>query len=223
MDIWSILRPSEIFYGHLVYLVVIWNIFHHFGMLYQEKSDNLGCQCQVHDLTWNKKGLIKLLYVCVESFATGRWVFIWWCLSLNCHFFPSKIWPGANPTTCEFTTTTAALHIIRLERFLKVEKNCFRNGLGYSWRSIFLQRWRCILKIIGLVPGVAPKLHCPWLSFHQMHGKYACRYALCTYLVLVHVGCENIFEHAIEFEIQYWQLHLHKFGSAGQILNWFKF
>jgi hypothetical protein len=27
MTMWSILRPLEIFYGHLVYFVVIWNIF----------------------------------------------------------------------------------------------------------------------------------------------------------------------------------------------------
>jgi hypothetical protein len=33
MDIWSI-------YGQLVYVVVIWYIFPHFGMLYQEKSGN---------------------------------------------------------------------------------------------------------------------------------------------------------------------------------------
>jgi hypothetical protein len=34
MTIWPILRPLEIFHGHLVYLVVIWYI------LYQEKSGN---------------------------------------------------------------------------------------------------------------------------------------------------------------------------------------
>jgi hypothetical protein len=33
MTIWSILRPLEIFYGHLVY-------FPRFGILYQEKSGN---------------------------------------------------------------------------------------------------------------------------------------------------------------------------------------
>jgi hypothetical protein len=31
MCIWSILRPLEIFYGHLVYFVVIWYIFPRFG------------------------------------------------------------------------------------------------------------------------------------------------------------------------------------------------
>jgi hypothetical protein len=30
----------EIFYGHLVYFVVIWYIFPRFGILYQEKSGN---------------------------------------------------------------------------------------------------------------------------------------------------------------------------------------
>jgi hypothetical protein len=40
MTIWSILRPLQIFYGHLVYLVVIWYIFPRFGILDQEKSGN---------------------------------------------------------------------------------------------------------------------------------------------------------------------------------------
>jgi hypothetical protein len=40
MTIWFILLLLEIFYGHLVYLVVIWYIFHRFGILYQEKSGN---------------------------------------------------------------------------------------------------------------------------------------------------------------------------------------
>jgi hypothetical protein len=33
MTIWSILWPLEIFYGHLVYFVVIWYIFPHFVIL----------------------------------------------------------------------------------------------------------------------------------------------------------------------------------------------
>jgi hypothetical protein len=40
MDIWSILRPFDIFYGHLVYFVVIWYIFPRVGKLYQEKYGN---------------------------------------------------------------------------------------------------------------------------------------------------------------------------------------
>jgi hypothetical protein len=40
MTIWFILRQLEIFYGHLVYFVVIWYIFPRFGILYQEKSGN---------------------------------------------------------------------------------------------------------------------------------------------------------------------------------------
>jgi hypothetical protein len=40
MTIWFILLLLEIFYGHLVYLVVIWYIFHRIGILYQEKSGN---------------------------------------------------------------------------------------------------------------------------------------------------------------------------------------
>jgi hypothetical protein len=51
MTIWSNLRPLEIFYGHLVYFVVIWYIFTRFGILSQEKSGNLEvysffCYCQ---------------------------------------------------------------------------------------------------------------------------------------------------------------------------------
>jgi hypothetical protein len=40
MTIWSILRPLEIFYGHLVYFVVTCYIFPRFGILDQEKSGN---------------------------------------------------------------------------------------------------------------------------------------------------------------------------------------
>jgi hypothetical protein len=40
LTIRSILRPLEIFYGHLVYFVAIWCIFPRFGFLDQEKSGN---------------------------------------------------------------------------------------------------------------------------------------------------------------------------------------
>jgi hypothetical protein len=40
MDIWYILQPIIIFYGHLVHLMVVWYIFSRFGMLYREKSGN---------------------------------------------------------------------------------------------------------------------------------------------------------------------------------------
>jgi hypothetical protein len=40
MDIWSILWPIDIFYGHLVNFVVIWYMFPRVGKLYQEKSGN---------------------------------------------------------------------------------------------------------------------------------------------------------------------------------------
>jgi hypothetical protein len=46
MTIWSILRPLEIFYGHLVYFVVIWYIFPPLGILDQEKSGNLECNAK---------------------------------------------------------------------------------------------------------------------------------------------------------------------------------
>jgi hypothetical protein len=40
MTIWPILRPLQIFYGHLIYFVAIWYIFPRFGILDQEKSGN---------------------------------------------------------------------------------------------------------------------------------------------------------------------------------------
>jgi hypothetical protein len=40
MDIGSILGPFDIFYGHLVYFVVIWYIFPRVGILHREKSGN---------------------------------------------------------------------------------------------------------------------------------------------------------------------------------------
>jgi hypothetical protein len=43
MTIWSILRPLEMFYGHLLYFVVIY-ISPRFGILYQEKSGNPGVE-----------------------------------------------------------------------------------------------------------------------------------------------------------------------------------
>jgi hypothetical protein len=42
MTIWFILRQLEIFYGHLVYFVVIWYISPPFGILDEEKSGNPG-------------------------------------------------------------------------------------------------------------------------------------------------------------------------------------
>jgi hypothetical protein len=38
----GILLPFGIFFGHLVYFMVIWNIISHFGKLYQQKSGNPG-------------------------------------------------------------------------------------------------------------------------------------------------------------------------------------
>jgi hypothetical protein len=42
MDIWTIFRPFNVFYGHLAYFVVIWYIFPRVGKLRQEKSGNPG-------------------------------------------------------------------------------------------------------------------------------------------------------------------------------------
>jgi hypothetical protein len=41
MTIWSILRPLEIFYGHLEHFVIIWYIYPRFGILDQEKRATL--------------------------------------------------------------------------------------------------------------------------------------------------------------------------------------
>jgi hypothetical protein len=45
MVIWSILWSFGLFYGHLVYFMVIWSIFSRFGKLYQENSGNSGLCC----------------------------------------------------------------------------------------------------------------------------------------------------------------------------------
>jgi hypothetical protein len=41
VTIWSILRPLQIFYGHMVYFVVIWYISPRFGILYQKNLATL--------------------------------------------------------------------------------------------------------------------------------------------------------------------------------------
>jgi hypothetical protein len=43
MDIWNILWRFEIFYDHLVHFVLIWYIFSGFGIIYQDKFGNPGC------------------------------------------------------------------------------------------------------------------------------------------------------------------------------------
>jgi hypothetical protein len=56
MDSRSILLQFGIFYGHLVYFVVIWDIFSRFGMLYQEKSGNPASQVYVlHFSAWHQR------------------------------------------------------------------------------------------------------------------------------------------------------------------------
>jgi hypothetical protein len=42
MTIWSMLRPLEIFYGRLVYFLIIWHSFPRFGILDERKSGNPG-------------------------------------------------------------------------------------------------------------------------------------------------------------------------------------
>jgi hypothetical protein len=58
MPIWSILLPLEIFYGQLVYFVVIWYISPCFGMLYQEKSGNPADELSRHGFV-RRRGAAK--------------------------------------------------------------------------------------------------------------------------------------------------------------------
>jgi hypothetical protein len=46
MDIWNILWPFGIFYGHLGYFMTIWYIFAGFDIMDQEKSGNPACFLQ---------------------------------------------------------------------------------------------------------------------------------------------------------------------------------
>jgi hypothetical protein len=88
MTIWSILRPFEIFYGHLVFLVVIWCIFPLFGILYQEKSGNPAI-----------------------SYVGGVYMYVnllYWKVYSNFRQ-TMQITPAAKPTTAEFTITAPAL------------------------------------------------------------------------------------------------------------------
>jgi hypothetical protein len=69
MDFWSILHPFDIFYGRLVYFVVIWYILWTFGILYQENLATL---------------LISKGNYCRLS-SSFYWSYIW-CI------VPRKIW-----------------------------------------------------------------------------------------------------------------------------------
>jgi hypothetical protein len=42
MALWSVLRTFGIFHGHSVYFGYVWYIFSRFGMLYKDKSGNIG-------------------------------------------------------------------------------------------------------------------------------------------------------------------------------------
>jgi hypothetical protein len=68
MTIWSILPPLEIFYGQLVYFVVIWYNFPRFGILDQEKSGNTGYrlkrQIQTH--------VTEIMYIYLLRFKHSR-------------------------------------------------------------------------------------------------------------------------------------------------------
>jgi hypothetical protein len=60
--IWSILLLLEIFYGRLVYFVVIWYIFRRLGILHQEKSGNPGWKYISWFEVWGKL-IIYVKYV----------------------------------------------------------------------------------------------------------------------------------------------------------------
>jgi hypothetical protein len=51
MTIWPVLLLLEIFYGRLVYFVVIWYIYPRFGILYLEKSGNPDVR---HENIWRR-------------------------------------------------------------------------------------------------------------------------------------------------------------------------
>jgi hypothetical protein len=54
LTIWSILRPLQIFYGHMSYFVVIWYVYPRFGILYQEKSGNPGSDSEAEIVNFDK-------------------------------------------------------------------------------------------------------------------------------------------------------------------------
>jgi hypothetical protein len=68
MTIWSILRPLEIFCGHMVYFVMIWCIFPRFGILDQEKSGNPATPV-FPDFAFTKKIELgkKCLRICIPN------------------------------------------------------------------------------------------------------------------------------------------------------------
>jgi hypothetical protein len=65
MTIRSILRPFEIFYGQLVYFVVIWYISPRFGFWYQEKSGNPGLTEKENFKTKQKNE--KIFFQCART------------------------------------------------------------------------------------------------------------------------------------------------------------
>jgi hypothetical protein len=90
--IWSISRSFGTFCGHLVNFIAIWYIFPRFGILYQEKSGNPAEN--------SKKIVFKVRIGCLPTCVRGS---------------PCSVSPGANPTIAEFTATTLALYIAKLE------------------------------------------------------------------------------------------------------------
>jgi hypothetical protein len=66
--LWSILRPFDIFYGHLV---LIWYIFPCFGTFYQEKSGNPAstfCQTRREAKQWSEKNGLQDFFVKLSFF-----------------------------------------------------------------------------------------------------------------------------------------------------------
>jgi hypothetical protein len=100
MTIWSILRPLKIFYGHLVYFVVIWYIF---PVLVSCTKKNLAtllptffpsCQRHFHTAKLKQINHSKLAEIFSNKFAAKRslkWPPLW-RPAAKCHFNLGKSW-----------------------------------------------------------------------------------------------------------------------------------
>jgi hypothetical protein len=64
INIWSISRPFDICYSYLFYFVVIWYIFPRFGILYQEKSGNLGSDAYLWKMQSRYRGKSLSFFIC---------------------------------------------------------------------------------------------------------------------------------------------------------------
>jgi hypothetical protein len=75
MDVWSILEPLDIFYGHLEYFSGYLVYFPHFGILYREKSGNPAWKRKFDEIDFVTKiggGKISLEHVLAKNFLTFK-------------------------------------------------------------------------------------------------------------------------------------------------------